>query len=402
MTKQAISQKNCHKGKLVNIAFVTKFDVNDRNARSGVPYSMFHALSKKHHVTWINCSFPQTRLDGWINFLFDQKIRSFFQFIGITFLFYNPIICWWTSHSLKKKLKAINYDIIIGTETEVFAFLKQGKPIFIRTDKIFPSTINYTIFGMPKIFEKISKRLEMNVLNNITYLLAASNWMLDESKKHYPSYIQKKIKLIETGANIDDEKIAYREHIYSQSKLKMLFIGSFAQKKGVDTAFDTMQELNAIYGIQTSLVIIGGYPGDKIATDQNVKYLKMLNKNSEKDYNTLCNELKNADILIFPTRAEYHGIVNCEAAAFGLPIFASNTGGVSTYVIDGINGHTFPISASGKDYAKKIYECLSKNQMEILSKNSRILYEKKFNWLTWERKVTELINATCNHKGTVQ
>lgn len=382
----------------MNIAFVTRFDVNDRNARSGVPYSMFHALSKKHNVVWVNCSFPQTRFEGWISFLFDQKLRDFFQFFGQTFSLYNPLICWLTSHNLKKQLKKINYDIIISTETEAFSFLKQEKPILIRTDKIFPSTINYMIFRMPKIFIKLSERLEIRVLKNITYLLAASNWMLEESQKYYSPYIQKKIKLVETGANFDDDKISYHKRVYNKNKLVLLFIGSFAQRKGVDIAFDTMQELNRTHNIQTSLVIIGGFPGNAIVSDKNVKYLGMLNKNLEEDYNAFCNVFKNTDVLIFPTRAEYHGIVNCEAAAFGLPIFATNTGGVSTYVVDGVNGHTFPISATGKDYAKKINECLRDGQMEKLSKNSRELYEEKFNWSTWERKVSQIINEVCSHK----
>lgn len=382
----------------MKIAFVTRFDINDRNARSGVPYSMFHALSKNHDVIWVNCSFPQTRFEGWINFLFDQKIREFFKIFGLTFSLYNPIICWLTSRNLKKQLNKINYDVIIGTETEAFVFFKQEKPIFVRTDKIFPSTINYTIFGMPKIFTWLSNVLELQALKNITGLLAASNWMLIESKKHHPVYIQKKFMLIETGANLDESRISYHEKVYSKTKLNLLFIGSFAKKKGVEIAFDTMQYLRSSYGIDASLTIIGGDPGNKISTDRNVKYFGMLNKNSEEEYNTLCNELENADLLIFPTRAEYHGIVNCEAAAYGLPIFASDTGGVSTYVIDGVNGYTFPLEAYATSYAKKIYDCLSNNQMDTLAKNSRLLYEKKFNWSTWVEKTTSLIECVCNHK----
>lgn len=43
------------------------------------------------------------------------------------------------------------------------------------------------------------------------------------------------------------------------------------------------------------------------------------------------------------TRAECHGIVNCEACAFGLPIFSYATGGVPSYVINDFNGFAFSL-----------------------------------------------------------
>lgn len=44
------------------------------------------------------------------------------------------------------------------------------------------------------------------------------------------------------------------------------------------------------------------------------------------------------NFLLLPTIAECAGIVFAEASGYGIPSITYDTGGVGTYVIDGING----------------------------------------------------------------
>ena len=50
---------------------------------------------------------------------------------------------------------------------------------------------------------------------------------------------------------------------------------------------------------------------------------------------------KSADICVFPSRLEGFGIVILEAMASGIPIIASNTGGIREIISNGKNGMLF-------------------------------------------------------------
>ncbi|GAH62834.1 unnamed protein product [marine sediment metagenome] len=49
-----------------------------------------------------------------------------------------------------------------------------------------------------------------------------------------------------------------------------------------------------------------------------------------------------ADIFIAPSLYETYGMVICEAMSFGIPVVASNTGGIPEQVRDGVEGFLFP------------------------------------------------------------
>ena len=53
--------------------------------------------------------------------------------------------------------------------------------------------------------------------------------------------------------------------------------------------------------------------------------------------------MSSSDILLLPTQAECAGIVFVEASAYSMPIFTHDTGGISNYVINGINGYRLPL-----------------------------------------------------------
>ena len=80
--------------------------------------------------------------------------------------------------------------------------------------------------------------------------------------------------------------------------------------------------------------------------------------------------LRTSHFLILPTRAECSAIVLCEAAAFGLPIVTTDTGGISTYVRQDVNGIRLPLTANAEVYSENIarlfqdraaYESMSQN-----------------------------------------
>lgn len=374
----------------MTLAFVTRFDVHDRQARSGVPYSIFHALERGgHEVVWVRPEYNLGERICWTLFRAARKICRLFRY-EIPEL--NPWMARIQSAAVDRKLSTLSgIDAVVGTNFDEFAFIQTKLPVFVRTDTIFPSTIGYTHMP-PDLYIRWHGRCERLALENITGIFAASQWMVDEAHRHYPEAIAGKFVFVPTGANLDDAMIEYRSRNYAPGRpLNMLFVGYDIRKKGIDWAYGAMRTLNDRYRQPAVLTVVGGRPSDAIVQDPDVHYIGMLDKNRPDEYTRFYQQFRDADLFIFPTRAEYHGIVNCEAAAYGLPIFATQTGGVPSYVRDGINGRTLPLSASGIDFAEVIRQHLNDGTMQQFSHASRQLYESEFNWDAWVRTVSPLI-----------
>ena len=374
----------------MKLAFVTRFDVHDRQVRSGVPYSIFHALERGgHQVVWVRPEYNLWERIRWTLFRAARKICRLFRY-EIPEL--NPWLARIQSAAVDRKLSSLSgIDAVVGTNFDEFAFIQTKLPVFVRTDTIFPSPVGYT-HTPPKRYIRWHGRCERLALGNITGVFAASQWMVEEACKYYPKAIADKFVFVPTGANLDDAMIEYRPRDYAPGRsLNMLFVGYDIRKKGISYAWEAMRALNDRYRQPAVLTVLGGRPSDDMLRDSDVHYIGILDKNRPDEYARFYQQFRDADLFIFPTRAEYHGIVNCEAAAYGLPIFATRTGGVPSYARDGINGLTFPLSASGADFAEVIWQALNDGTMRQFSRASRQLYESEFNWDAWVRTVSPII-----------
>lgn len=368
----------------MRIAFISFFDVHDRTARSGVPYSIFRQFSKTEEVDWINPEDCVIYKFGHFFFRrFQWAVKRFGYEINDNTAYMSKVIAW----SLNPILKETRYDAIFSMLHFETVYLNTDVPCYTRTDTLFRSATKIFSDKYPRWFIRHSYALEGKALSKLTCLFAASQWMADEVFRWFPELPEEKVKFIETGANLDREYIKYEEREYGIGKpLNMLFAGYDIQKKGLDIAFETMQILREKYHVDATLTAIGGAPLDYMMEDCHFHYAGLLDKNKPKEFDLFYTEFAKANLFLFPTRNEYHGIVNCEAAAYALPIFSHDTCGVSSYVINGVNGEVLPLESTPEAFAMTIFNSLYTGKLYDYSFNSRTLFEKKFNWNVW-----------CNH-----
>ncbi|MCI0596883.1 MAG: glycosyltransferase family 4 protein, partial [candidate division Zixibacteria bacterium] len=117
-----------------------------------------------------------------------------------------------------------------------------------------------------------------------------------------------------------------------------------------------------------------------------------LDKNDPRQNERLTRLFLESDFLLLPTRYECYGVVFCEAAAFGLPVIAADTGGVSGVVREGENGHLLPYEVGGADYARLIAEIYRDDDRYYeLVRKSRKLFEERLNWDVWAQTVKRLL-----------
>mgnify|MGYP003174534471 FL=1 len=264
---------------------------------------------------------------------------------------------------------------------------------FYRADAIVHLFLNYYIYNVPLFLQKEAKHIEELALKKCTNFFVPSQWVIDGIVKNNIQINLDKVILVESGANLDDKTIKCPHRKYGINQpLNMLFVGYDIMRKGFDIAYETVNILNEKYHIKANITVMGGKPDDIFLNNGRVNYAGNKNKNNTNEFYEFYQEFEKADIFIFPTKAECHGIVNCEAAAYGLPIFSYRTGGVPSYVLDEINGRILSLDKTGKDFAEAIYYALSTNKMQEYSNNSRKLYEQRFNWNNWGNTVRKYID----------
>lgn len=376
--------------RISKIAFITIHNPYNRISRSGVPYSIYQELQKNYEVIWIK---PDYDLVGAkLLYLLVSGFKRILHICGYNVL-HLPILSYLLSKSAEKKLRKIEYDCIFTLGSIEIAYLNADKPIFCRADAIVHSFPNYYVNNVPKFAKRWAYTVEERALHKLTLFFVASQWVIDEISKYKIKEPLHKFVLIETGANLNINEVQYVLHDYGvQKQLQILFVGYDIERKGINEAFDAVRLLNEKYQIKSILVVMGGKPSDELLSSGYVRYAGNKDKNNPQEYKEFYEEFAKASLFLFPTKAECHGIVNCEAAAYGLPIFSYNTGGVPSYCIDGVNGRCLPVSATGKDFAKVIYESIESGSIKRFSENSRKLFLECFNWETWGKKVNKYID----------
>lgn len=101
-----------------------------------------------------------------------------------------------------------------------------------------------------------------------------------------------------------------------------------------------------------------------------------------------------ADILVMPSIHDNGNVdglptVILEAMSAGKPIIASDVGGISMVVKDGVNGYLVP-EKSPEYLANAIKKIIEQNSIFEMGQQSRYLVENKYNWLNVARSIEAL------------
>ena len=161
-------------------------------------------------------------------------------------------------------------------------------------------------------------------------------------------------------------------------------VGVDWERKGIDIAIDCVRLLNKMQKKYSfDLTIIGV---EKPATQEYESYIHILgrlNKNIPEEYGCMISYYQKSDLFILPTKAECSAIVFSEASEYGLPVITHKTGGVESYVEDGITGRCLPLGSTGEDFAAAIMDIIENGRLEAYSKAARAKYEEELNWDSW-------------------
>lgn len=293
------------------------------------------------------------------------------------------------------KLIGQSFDVIIvpAGATEI-AFLETDIPIVLVEDATYGLLIDYY-----PVFSNLSKRsmyeldmIQKLALKKASAVIYSSAWAARSALEDYGAD-PRKVHVVPFGANLDEPPA--REVVLASTKsdhCRLLFLGVEWDRKGGDIAFETLLKLEEM-GVEAELIVCGCVPPEEVV-HKRMKVIPFLDKNDDKQRKELEKLFLSADFLLVPTRAEAYGVVFCEASTFGLPIIATDTGGVSEIVRNDENGYLLPYEARGDAYAEVIARLYRDDERYAqLVQTSRITFEEHLNWNVWGNAVKSILNG---------
>ena len=363
------------------IGIVSAFDPHsDRKAHSGILYKINEAIENAGFETvWIKNPFPLQykwicRLITLLNrFGIAKGVYFDRTFLGAKLL---------ASTIDYTKIDSCDYIMVVHY-FHVPAFGKINKPIIYHSDATFELANNYYLHNMPRWNVRQAEQIEKMALDHSTWHLSSSEWRENSVVNHY-GINRKQCAVLEYGSCIDTEGI--RRTPLNDGILHLLFMGVDWERKGGEIAVETTRLLNE-RGIKTVLTVMGlKVEPDSCKNREYINFVGFLNKNTPAEYERMKQIFCTTDILLLPTKAECSAVVFCEAADYGTAVVTYDTGGVVSYVKNGLNGSRLPEGSPASAFADEIERIWKTDgELDRLSSGARKMAQERLNWNNWTK-----------------
>jgi glycosyltransferase involved in cell wall biosynthesis len=370
----------------MKIAFLSATNPENKRLWSGTISSLYAILSSDYEVEWIGI--PGYKV---LSIIFSGLYFIKGKVYGKRFLYthtfiYARIIAFIYSQRLKKN----NYDLVFAPCTSTaIPYLKSKGKIVALDDATFDSLLGYYQYfsNLHPLNVETGRKLYAQYVKKCDAIIVASQWAKENAGNKYD--VKNKLAILKFGANFPPIPVEYSEKYSRTGTIRILFAGVHWVTKGGPILMEAYRHLKKS-GYKVKVVIVGCNPGIE---DPDITVIPFLDKTKTEDREKFYTLYMNSDFFVLPTRFECAGIVFCEASAFGLPIIANDTGGVKSYVEEGVNGYCLRESADGAEYADKIIEVYSdEGRYFALRKSARKKYEDELNWNSWLCGFKKIIN----------
>ena len=373
----------------LKILYLSAEDPEDKKSWSGIHYNILSQLRKYYDVTAAGPLFNSstTRIRTRLLYYFSKYIlRRRYDAL------HSGIIGKDHAKQVKNKISRSHQLIFSTAASRELSALETNIPIVHLSDATFELVQNYYegFSNLAGFSASHAETTEKNAIQKAALRIYSSEWAANSAIRHYNADPSTTF-VVPFGANIDAVPDFNIESKQSNKTFSLLFLGVNWSRKGGDIVYATFQELKR-RGIECHLTICGCTPPFQIK-DPAITVIPFLNKNKKEDFETFKKLLHDSHVLFLPTRADCTPIVFCEAAAYGLPVITTDTGGVSSIVKHGETGFCLSYSSGAEEYADVI-SILANDRMKYgqMAQNSRNRYLEYLNWDSWGKQVRKIID----------
>jgi glycosyltransferase involved in cell wall biosynthesis len=380
--------------KPMRLAYVTTYDASDVHAWSGLGNAIAKSLDRAgFELDLISLRTPaqwRTKVMrlGWraaaTRLLVDRE----------------PFVTRGYASQVTRRLKFVEHDIVFSPGTIPIGRLNTSRPIVYWTDATFDGMVDYyeSFTGLSRRSLRNGHELEQNALDRCSMALFSSEWAANSAIDHY-RVDPLKVHVVPFGANISDEPS--RDDVLTEidrrdpAQCDLLFVGVDWERKGGEVAVAAVEAMIQ-NGMRARLHVVGCTPPRLLPNF--VEVHGFISKREPAGRKRLASLYARAHFIIGPSKAECYGLVFAEACCHGVPVLASDTGGVATIVSNGVNGQLFPPGATGQVYARMALEIMrDPNEYRRLALGARHEFETRLNWSAAGAHVRQLITAQANN-----
>ncbi|MFN6116660.1 MAG: glycosyltransferase family 4 protein [Flavobacteriales bacterium] len=370
----------------ITVAYVSVDDPNDRRSWSGTNHFLLRALQAQVATVKVFGPLrPQPEL-----FLCQAINQAMLRTTGKRFNYRDSFVLSKAyARLLGPHLHGVDL-IVAPAGLATTALLRTKAPIVHINDRCIAGAIGYhrILNDLASFSLRESLALEQQALKTAGLTVYASSWAADAAMKAVPEEASK-VKVVPFGANLEQIPSSPAARGFPRERIKLLFLGVNWEDKGGPIALQALRELKK-RGVAAQLVVCGCTPPADI-TDPDMLCEGFRYKNEPVQAKRLEEHLRAADMLILPTRFEAYGIVCCEAAAYGLPVLATRTGGIPTIVQEGVTGFLFDMNEDGVAYADRVMRLAqAPDHWQAMRTAARARSEQVLNWTAFTHELLRL------------
>lgn len=209
------------------------------------------------------------------------------------------------------------------------------------------------------------------------HIIVASTYLQRSLTKY--GFNKEKIHVVPYGF----PPISPKKYRTIDKKLKILYVGGLHQLKGLSYMFDAINDLIE----QVELTLIGsGNISEHLSKE--LKKHKYLGAQSHQQ---VLQEMKENDILLFPTLSDGFGMVVSEAMSQGTPVIATDHCCAIDIIENGVNGWIIPSRSSYAIKEKILYLLKHPDEIEKNGKNAlKTAYLRP--WQCYQEEIISIIN----------
>lgn len=305
----------------MRLAFLTPWKVDDPDAWSGVVVRMHAALCERTPTQAIETGHLKPSIVD------RGAARVFGQFSSKQYLIGHALA---TSRKVGKyvteAVTSSGADVVLAVAaSQEIAYADIHQPVVHVTDATFASMLDYypLFTELHRMSTWQGRRMAKRANTNSTAFSLATEWAKNSLISDY-GMNPANCEVVPFGPRIDP---VVRPQPHSPAELRVLVVSSDWRRKGGEKALKAVQAVRQEFP-QTTLTVVGDAPvlPGWVRTAGRVPAHKMAQLYGEHD------------VLLELAEANAGGVTLTDAHAFGLPVIATNTGGVSSIVRDGVSG----------------------------------------------------------------
>jgi glycosyltransferase involved in cell wall biosynthesis len=167
--------------------------------------------------------------------------------------------------------------------------------------------------------------------------------------------------------------------------LRVLYVGSLGQRKGLSYALDAVQAL----GEQVSLTLIGRVTAPEcrplVAALERHRWIETL------PHHQILEQMRQHDVLVLPSLFEGYALVISEALSQGLPVLTTANSGATQAIRDGVEGFIVPIRSS-QAIAERLQQLGSNRDLLAAMRLACLRRAAELSWAGYEQALRAVVN----------